>query len=264
MTIINQPPQKYLNPYRRVVTYISPISINYLHQRNPWIPAWWSAAFPGYGHLMLCKYFTAYLLMAWEIFINTKTRLNTSIFYTMTGNFQKAAEVLDIDWILLYIPIYLFLIWDCYRKTISYNQEYVLGYRENEQNTMYAVNISTWELNTLDKRKPYAALVWSLLFPGLGHLYLNRLPSFIFSTIWFLVIIQFGHILPAIHLTFYGEFSQAKAVLSPQWMLYIPSLYCFFAYDAYMNAVEYNKLYEREQSLFLIKHYQDPYFKKPV
>ncbi|WP_219621305.1 hypothetical protein [Neobacillus cucumis] len=252
------------NQPRRVVTHISPISINYLHLRKPWIPAWWSAAFPGYGHLMLCKYVTAYILIAWEIFINTKSRLNTAIFYSMNGQFPKAMKELNKEWILLYVPVYLFCIWDCYRRTVQYNQEYLLGFRENEEQSMISVNISTWELNVLDKRKPYIALVWSLLFPGLGHLYLNRLPSVIFCTIWFVVIIQFGHILPAIHYTFYGHFAAAKAVLDPQWLLYIPSIYVFFAYDAYMNAVEYNKLYEREQARYIKNNYQDRFFKKPI
>lgn len=213
---------------------------------------------------MLCKYLTAYILMAWEIFINTKSRLNTSIFYSMNGDFKKAAQELDQDWILLYIPVYLFVIWDCYRRTVTYNQEYILAFRENEQNTMQSVNISTLELNVLDKRKPHVALLWSLLFPGLGHLYLNRLPSFLFSTVWLLVIVQFGHILPAIHYTFNGDFTAATEVLNPQWILYIPSIYCFFAYDAYLNAVEYNKLYEREQANYLVNNYQDRFFKKPI
>lgn len=202
--------------------------------------------------------------MFWEIFINSKAKLNTAIYYSMTGDFSKASQVLDKEWTLLYIPGYLFCMWDCYRRTLQYNHEYLLGFRENEEKAILSVNISTWELNTLDKRKPWAALVWSLLFPGLGHLYLNRIPSVIFASFWFVLIIHFGHVLPAIHYTFYGQFSAANSILNPQWLLYIPSIYCFFAYDSYINAVEYNKLYEREQARYLIKNYQDPHFIKPV
>lgn len=247
-----------------MTAYISPFSINYLHLRSPWIPAWWSAAFPGYGHFMLCKYVTAYILMAWEIFINSGSKLNTAIYYSMIGNFTKASHVLNKEWILLYIPVFVFSIWDCFRRTVQYNQDYILGFREQEQEATHSVNISTLELNTLDKRKPWIAVTWSLMFPGLGHLYLNRLPAVVFGTIWLVVIVHFGHILPAIHYTFYGQFAMAKSVLDPQWLLYIPSVYGFFAYDAYVNAVEYNKLYEREQTKYLVNNYQYPHFTYPL
>jgi len=56
----------------------------------------------------------------------------------------------------------------------------------------------------------------------------------------------------------------ATAISDPQWLLFMPSLYLFVIYDAYSLTVEFNKLFEIEQSKFLVDNYQDPSFKMPV
>ncbi|MBU9723381.1 hypothetical protein [Bacillus alkalicola] len=38
--------------------------------KNPWVPAWWSAAFPGMGHIMLGSYVKGFILFTWEFVIN--------------------------------------------------------------------------------------------------------------------------------------------------------------------------------------------------
>ena len=55
---------------RRFNTYTSSINLNCIHLRNPWISAWWSAAFPGFGHLHLGNYLKGFVLFFWEIIIN--------------------------------------------------------------------------------------------------------------------------------------------------------------------------------------------------
>lgn len=247
---------------RYISTYINSYTINYLHLRNPWIPAWWSAAFPGYGHLMLCKYTTAFLLISWEVVINTLAHINKAIYYSMIGEFGNAINTLDEQWLLLYIPPYVFCIWDSYRRTVELNKTYYLSY--HQEHKTISTNISAMELNILERRKPHLAVVWSLLAPGLGHFYLNRLPAIIVGVAWLLIIIYFSDVLPGLHATMGGNFERTKQFIDPQWVLFFPSIYGFIAYDAYVNAVEYNKLFERDQAQYLKENYQDEQFMMPL
>jgi hypothetical protein len=73
-----------------------------------------------------------------------------------------------------------------------------------------------------------------------------------------IVVVYCANWLPALHYTLTGAFSQAAAILDPQWLLYFPSLIGFGIYDAYTNAVQYNRLFDEEQSRFLRKNYQSP------
>lgn len=73
----------------------------------------------------------------------------------------------------------------------------------------------------------------------------------------------FSHLLQATQFTVMGEFEQAKLVLDPEWFIYMPSLLGFAIYDVYVNAVEYNRLFEREQADYLIREYQDIDFQMP-
>ena len=45
-----------------------------------------------------------------------------------------AKDVLDINWVLLYIPTYIFAVWDAYRTTVDLNLQYLLAARSNERN----------------------------------------------------------------------------------------------------------------------------------
>ena len=78
-----------------------------------------------------------------------------------------------------------------------------------------------------------------------------------------IVIVYFSKVLPAIHFTFQGQFDMARAVVNPQWLLNIPSVYLFAIYDAYINTVESNKLFEWELAKFLKRDYQDHAFPMP-
>lgn len=53
-----------------------------------------------------------------------------------------------------------------------------------------------------------------------------------------------------------GDFANAKAVVNPHWLLNLPSIYMFSIYDAYINCVEFNNLFDLEQSKFLKRNYQ--------
>lgn len=243
---------------RRQVAYLGILGTAQLHLRNPCVIAWWSAAFPGLGHILLAKYLRGFVLFVWEVVINVNAHINLAILYTFTGRYQLAKEVLDTRWLLLYNAVYIFAIWDSYRTTVDLNNNYILAEREDAE--IQAFRINSLEINYLDKRHPWVAAFWSLLMPGVGQLYLHRLVNALFTLTWWIAILYFSNALPAIHLTFLGEFEQAKNVLNEHWTLNISSVYLFGMYDAYINTVENNKLFDWEQAKFLKKNYQNSGF----
>ncbi len=246
---------------RRYKAFVSAAGTTQLHLRNPFVIAWWSAAFPGLGHLLLSKYLRGYILFIWEVIINMEANINLAILYSFTGRFDMARDVLDKEWALLYIPTYLFAIWDSYRTACDVNHCYMLAQREDAEIKAFA--ISAFEFNYLDKRSPLAAGVWSLLMPGTGQLYIHRIPTSIFLLTWWIATVYLTKLLPGVHYTLLGQFQQAKQVMDPHWLLNIPSIFFFSFYDAYANTVENNRLFEEEQSRFLKKEYQNNSFKMP-
>ena len=246
---------------RRNVAYVSTLGITQLHLRNPFAVAWWSAAFPGLGHLLLSKYLRGYLLFLWELFVNVNAHINLALLYSFTGRFQMAKDVLDINWVLLYIPTYIFAVWDAYRTTVDLNQQYILAAREDAEVKVF--NMSPIEINYLDKRTPWNAAIWSLMMPGLGQVLIHRIPTALFIIIGTIAIAQQSKVVPALHYTLLGQFDYAKAIINPQWFLNIPSVYLFAVYDAYVNTVSNNSLYDWEQAKFLKKNYQNENFNMP-
>ncbi len=242
------------NSSRRQVAYLSVLGTTQLHLRNPYVIAWWSASFPGLGHILLSKYLRGFLLFIWEVVININAHLNQAILYTFTGKIQLAKEVLDIRWLLLYNAVYIFSIWDSYRTTNDINNNYILAAREDAK--IETFKISSLEVNYLDKRNPWVAALWSLLMPGVGQLYIHRLITASFTLIWWIAILYNSNALSAIYFTFIGDFQQAKVVLDGHWALNISSVYMFSMYDAYTNTVENNKLFDWEQAKFLRSEYQ--------
>ncbi len=240
---------------RRYNYYMSFWSLNCVHLRNPWVTAWWSAAFPGFGHLHLGLYFKGFILFFWEIIINTHSKINLAMVYSFTGKFEQAKEVLDTRMLIIYIPVYIFCIWDSYRLTVDLNKHHFLAKKENAAIVPFCMN--DWGINLINKRKPEIALIWSLLFPGLGSLYNHRLLAGFFSLAWAAIIIYFSHFLEAVKYTLVGEFQLATQVIDPEWSLFLPSIYCFSAYESYILTVEYNKIFKIEQKQYLVKNYQN-------
>ncbi|CAG9620576.1 hypothetical protein BACCIP111883_01345 [Sutcliffiella rhizosphaerae] len=247
---------------KRYVASISPYTTSILHYRKPFVVAWWGAAFPGFGHFMLSKYLTAFILISWEVIINNLAHLNEAIFLSMLGKFDEAISVLDQRWIIIYVCMYVFSIWDSYRLTIEMNKHCTLAYHEGLP--AMVKNTSSTEINVIDKKNPLLALLWSLLTPGLGNLYVTRVISVIFVLTWWLVITYEANVFPAIHLTMVGKFEEATNILVPQWLLFIPSIYCFAAYDSYVSAVEINNFVDRYLGRELKNKYQDRHFKMPI
>lgn len=253
---------KYGEPdARRTVAYVSLFGTTQLHLRNPYVIACWSIIFPGMGHLLLSKYLRGFVLFAWEVFINYKAHINLLILYSFIGDFEKAKQVVDIQWMSLYVPTYIFAIWDSYRTTVDLNNSYRLAAREDAE--IKPFKIGGTEINYLDKRVPWVSAIWSFLVPGTGQLYIHRLVAALFVVVWWVVICYYSNLLPSLHYTLLGDFKQAKSVLDMQWFLNIPSVYLFSAYDAYTNTVSNNKLYDWEQTKFLKNHYQNSNFTMP-
>ncbi len=248
------------NP-RRQVAYLSILGTTQLHLRNPYVIAWWSAAFPGMGHLLLSKYIRGFFLFIFEVTVNLQAHINTAILYSFTGRFELAKNVLDKRWLILYCSLYIFSVWDSYRTTVDINNNYILAVREDARISSF--KLGSMEFNYLDKRSPLVAAIWSLLMPGTGQLFINRIVMAVFIVIWWIVIAYLSNILPAIHYTFTGNFEDVKPAIDAHWALNISSVYMFAMYDAYSNTVENNKLFDREQAKFLQREYQSKSFNIP-
>ena len=241
--------------------YVSPIATNLIHLRNPWVMAWWAASYLGFAYFSMGSYIKGFIFIFLETFVNVKSRLNLGILYSFTGRFEEAKQVLDINWLLFYVPLYIFSIWGAQRLAVDLNKLSILA--DREESAIIPMRISSSEINFFDKRNPWVAAALSFLMPGIGHLYTHRIPSSFYILGWWILIVYMGNLLPAVHYTMMGAFEQATAAANPQWVIFLPSVIIFAIYDSYVNAVEYNRLYELEQSRFLIDNYQHPDFELP-
>lgn len=247
------------NRHRRYKAHVSILGTTQFHLRNPYIIAWWSAAFPGFGHLLSSKYLRGFVLFIWEVIVNCQAKINLAMVYSFCGNIDLAKETLDVRWMLMYIPVYLFAIWDSYRTTVDMNKVYLLAEREDAPFNSFS--IGALEINYLDKRSPIMSVIWSLFMPGLGQLYIHRIVTAMFALVWAIVFLYYSHLLEAVQFLFFGEIQNATEVLDRQWLLFMPSLWGFAIYDSYVNTVENNKLYDSEQVSYLMQHYRSDVFR---
>jgi len=215
---------KFMNtPVRRKRAYVSLTGATTLHLRNPYVIASWSAAFPGLGHLLMSKYLRGFLLFLWEVFINYKADINLAILYSLVGDFEMAKEIVNINWAILYIPTYIFAIYDSYETAIDINNNFILATREDAE--VVPFKVGALEINFLDKKTPWVAAAWSLISPGTGQLYVHRIIVASFILIWVVVVSYFSKLLPAIQYSLLGQLDKAKSVIDWQWYLNIPSIY---------------------------------------
>ncbi|HZG56768.1 hypothetical protein [Paenibacillus sp.] len=241
---------------RRRIADISLFGTTQLHFRNPWIVLWWSAAFPGTGHLLLQKYLRGFLLFVWEIVVNTQSQLNLAMVYSFNGRIEDAKAVIDWRWMALYAPVYLFAMYDSYRSAVDMNKFTYLAQRENAPIGCFV--IGPIEINYLDKRKPWVAFIWSLLAPGMGYLYAHRIINALFATVTWILVAYMSKCYLVLHYTMLGRLDLAIMAIDWEWALYIPSIYFFTAYDAYVNTVETNKLFDMEMKQYLKRAFFSP------
>ena len=201
------------NTARRYRAHVSSLGTTQLHLRNPYIIAWWSAAFPGFGHLLLSKYLRGYALFIWEVFVNLKAHINLAMIYSFQGNIDLAKDILDTRWLIMYIPVYLFAIWDSYRTTVDMNKVYLLADHENHRFNSFT--LGTLEINYLDKRNPVVSIMWSFFIPGLGQLYIHRILTAIFLIVGLVTFYYYSHAQEAVTLLIIGKVKEATSVLKP-------------------------------------------------
>ncbi|MEK5645791.1 hypothetical protein BK138_35110 [Paenibacillus rhizosphaerae] len=237
-------------------------STNILSHINPWIIVWWSAAFPGAGHLLLGIKLTAYILIVFELIVNNMANINDAIFLSMIGDFHGAKEVLEKKWFFGYMGIFVFSMYDGYRRTVELNKIYLLSYRT--MNSGATSKISSWGRNFVDLSSPGLSLFWSFITPGTGAVLVTRIPAFIFALSWWGVTVINSHWFEGIYYTAIGDFEHAKVILEPQWLLFIPSIILFSMYYGYHDTIKENKAFKISQAKFFKENYQSPVFKKPI
>lgn len=247
---------------RRPKVHISALTYNCLHLRNPWTVVWWSAALPGFGQVLVGRVTSGSVLFIWELVVNTQAHLNLAILYAFTGHYDMAVGVVDTRWLLLYVPVWTFAMYNSHRTVVETNKLSILADRWDAP--IYSSALEATSFNFLCRRHPWVAVMWSAFMPGLGQIYNQKVPEGFFCLGLTIIVAYFSRICEAVQLTMIGQFASATTVLDPTWALFLPSIYGFSMYLAYQNTVEGNKLYETEQSRFLRGNYQHPGFTWPV
>lgn len=249
------------NAPRRSLAAIGTWSSVSLQQRNPFMVAFCSMTFAGFGHILIDKYFRGFILVAGEIFLNNQAHINQSIFYSLIGHFELAKEALNIKWMLLYIAVYGFSIYDSYRETVDINNNYFLALREDAE---FPISVLTPNgLNFISKADPVISSTWSAILPGAGEFLMHKMnSSFFLLTLW-IVSVYFSNLLPGIHYLFMGQLMESSRAINWQWFLNIPSIYFFSIYNTYLGTVETNRLFNWEQSRFIRTKYQPANYRMP-
>lgn len=232
---------------------MSVFSLSFLQIHNPFVVMWWSAAIPGFGHLMLGKYAQGFILIIWELYTNYHSELNLSIFYSMLGDFDRAKDVLDTEWLMLYVAVYVFTLWDSFRRAIMLNQVNILAEHCNAR--IPVIRMNTLGIHVLNRYRPWVAIVCSLLLPGLGQVYLQRLMTGLYILVIWVAACTQSRLLTAIHHTCVGNFELAAGVMVPHWLLFLPSLYGYAMFEAYHSTQAINSLNAKEQASYLEEHY---------
>jgi hypothetical protein len=186
--------------------------------------------------MMVGSYVKGYLLVILEIIINMQAKLNLAIIYSFTGRFELAKEVLDTRWLVGYVLVYVYGLWDSYNLTVNTNKLAVLTAREKAPIDVF--KMISFSINYLDKRVPWVSVFWSFVLPGLGHMYVLRMATGYFLIIFWFLCAYYSRIFQVFQFTFMGDFSQAIAVTDPQWFLFLPSIYGYAAYEAYLAITE--------------------------
>jgi len=228
---------------------ISAFGINSAYPRTPWVAAWWSFAFPGFGHMFIGKYLHGFVLIIWELVVNHQTHLNMAIALSFLGRFEEATAQINRDWGLLYVAVYVYSIWDSYRCAVEIKKSHLLA--EIEDAPISPSDVSFFDVVILDKKNPWVGMVWSVLTPGLGQLYGGSTIVGTFILAWWIFVCYKAEAVRAFLYSFLGDFSSVTANVNWQWFLFLPSIYVFAVYQAYASVIESNTLFDIEQTRYL-------------
>ncbi|MBM7866900.1 hypothetical protein GTO89_04635 [Heliobacterium gestii] len=242
------------NKVRRPYATISVYGVSFLRHQNPYMVAWWSASFPGFGHYLLNQYIRGTLLTLAEVGINSVTNINLAIIYSFCGKFEMAKSVLQPRWVIVYVLLYFLIIWDSYRSALIQNKLSHLAQLENER--LAAVNFRPLELQYIEPKKPWVAVVYSLLFPGLGQLYNHQFALAFYAMTWWWIYVTLSHAHESLILLLLGNVQESITVIQPSWLLFMPSVLGGSVYYAFITARELNRLFRTEQRQFLAERYR--------
>ncbi len=232
---------------------ISLFGVTSLHKRSPLMIAWWSAAFPGFGHFLLNQYLRGTFLTLSEVIFNTLCHINEAIVFSLSGQFDQAKAVLEPRWVLGYLIIFLIVIWDSYRSTLYQNKLCQLA--ELERASLPNLNFFASEIQYIQPKSPLVAATFSLFFPGCGQLYNHRIGLAFYAISWWWLYISLSHFHESLIYILTGRFMDSITILRPHWFLFMPSVVGGSVYHAYTMAKEHNRLYREEQRKFLNHRY---------
>lgn len=242
------------SPPRKPRMFLRGNGLTYIWRRNPLTVMWWSAAFPGFGHVLMNQYARGLLLTLSEVVINTLGHVNEAIVYTFCGQFDLAKSTLEPRWMYGYLIIYFYSMWSSYHAAFTMNRLSHLAELENSK--MKRLHISSFEVQFLERKNPIMAAFWSFLFPGLGFLYNQRIFLGIYAIFWWWIKATMAHAYDSIYLLLSGRLVESLAVLNPQWLLFMPSVLGGSIYYSYSQTVEQNHLFMAEQKQFFAEQYK--------
>ncbi|PZD96535.1 hypothetical protein DNH61_06945 [Paenibacillus sambharensis] len=228
---------------------ISVFGVNSVYPRIPWVCALWSLCFPGFGHMFVGKYLHGFILIVWELVVNNMSNLNLSIALSFQGRYMEAASVINQDWALLYIAVYVYCVWDSYRCAVEIKKSHILSEVEDAPIAPSAVNF--FDIVILDKKNPWVGMIWSVFSPGLGQLYGGSTVVGTFILAWWITICYKAVAVRSLLHSFLGNFHLVHEIVDWQWFLFLPSMYGFAVYQAYVSVTENNTLFDIEQIRFL-------------
>ncbi|MDR3562095.1 MAG: hypothetical protein P4N59_11765 [Negativicutes bacterium] len=243
------------NQPRRPLVAIGTLGISVVHPLSPIIAAWWSAAFPGFGHYLVNQYLLGTLLTLAEVIINNLAHLNEAIVYSFCGRFDLAKAVVQPQWALGYGIIYFYTIWDSYRSALTQNKLYQLALLDNER--IQATFFNTLTFQYIEKTPPFTPAVYSFLFPGLGQLYNHQTGLALWAMLWWWIHLIMSHCYESLFYLLLGNIETSVSILNPQWLLFMPSIWGGSIYYAYLTALEHNRLFRREQRQYFGERYRD-------
>ncbi|MBN8202105.1 hypothetical protein [Bacillus sp. NTK034] len=240
---------------RRPLSRINTFGITHLRYQNPYMVAWWSAVFPGFGHYLLNQYLRATLLTLSEVIINTLAHINEAMMYSFCGEFELAKAVLEPKWAFGYLLIYLIAMGDSFRSALFHNKLYVLTCMENKP--IPSINITASEIQYLERKSPVMGAVYSFFFPGLGQLYNHRFGLAFYAMFWWWIYLMLSSMHESIFSLLHGHLGQSISMLHPHWLLFMPSVMGGSIYHSYITTIGHNHLFEMAQRQLLSMRYQN-------
>jgi hypothetical protein len=245
---------------RRPFGSVGPAGITFLQPHNPNVVAWWSAAFPGFGHLLIHRYVPGVLLTMSEVIINTLGHVNEAMVYSFCGQFELAKQIVNPEYMYGYMAMYFWSICDSRRSAnemCRLSEVAAIG----RTGAGRSYRLSMWGIDYLARRRPALGALCSGIFPGLGQLYSGRLFLAFYAIFWWWIYAVNSNVYLVVLELFHGRVAGTTAMLAPHWLLFMPSVMGGAIYHGHYAARENNRFFRAEQRRYLEAHYQSPTFR---